>query len=239
MQRLIKSISTVLLFTFALQSIALAFEVPNEKIVIAIVNFRNTSNNTDLDYLEDSIPESIITSMAKSGQLEIVERSRLRDAIKEMELGMSGVVDEKTAVEVGRAVGASAILVGSYVAIGSMIQINARLIDVETSKIIKADSKRGTVGEEIFNLMDQMAQSMEAQLLGKAPPPSTPSVVQRTPAPQPQPQMAQQAAIKPHHPLYARWWFWAIVGVGVAGGVAASSGAFEQPSTVIISVPIP
>jgi len=238
MQRLIKSISIVLLLTFAFQAMALAFEVRNEKIVIAIVNFRNTSNNTELDYLEDSIPESIITSMAKSGQLEIVERSRLQDAIKEMELGMSGVVDEKTAVEVGRAVGANAILVGSYVAIGSMIQINARLIDVETSKIVKADSKRGNVGEEIFNLMDQMAQSMEAQLLGQAPPP-VPSVVQRTPVRQPQPPVAKQAAIKPHHPLYARWWFWALVGVGVAGGVAASSGAFEQPSTVIISIPIP
>ena len=144
------------------------FSPLDDKIVIAVVDFRNTGNDKSYDYLEDTIPEAIITYLAKGGNVEIVERSRLKDALKELELGMTGIIDEQTAVEVGRAVGANAILLGSFVSIGDVIRINARLIDVKTSRIIKAETVQGGVGKEIFNLMDEMARSIETQLIGEA-----------------------------------------------------------------------
>jgi len=236
MQYVKKQIALAILACFVLQNLALAMPMQDDdnRVVIAIVDFKNTSRDESLDYLEKAIPESIITSMAKDGRLEIVERSRLQDALSEMKLGMSGVVDEQTAVEVGRAVGASAILVGSYVRIGGMIQINARLIDVETSRIVKADSKRGRVGEEIFMLMDQMAQSMEEQLVGDNP--SRQVEFQHVTSEDLAASKAQPAA----KPIYKRWWFWTIIGVGVAGGAYAltAGGGNDNTSAVTISVPI-
>jgi len=237
MQGFKKHIALFILVSFILQTVAIAYPLQKgDKVVIAIVDFKNTSRDESLDYLEKAIPESIITSMAKGGRLEIVERSRLQDAISEMKLGMSGVVDEQTAVEVGRAVGANAILVGSFVRIGSMIQINARLIDVETSRIIKADSKRGRVGEEIFTLMDQTADSMEDQLVGQHP--SKQIEFQHVTSEDLQAQ--QQTSVK--RPVYKKWWFWTIIGVGVAGGTAyalSSAGGNDNTSAVSISIPLP
>jgi len=236
MTRLIRYTSSLLLCAFALHFLAPLAVAQEDKTVIAIVDFKNTSNNQELNYLEKAIPESIITSMAKSGRLEIVERNRLKDAISEMQLGMSGIVDEQTAIEVGRAVGASAILVGSFVTIGSMIQINARLIDVKTSKIIKADSKRGYVGEEIFRLMDDMARSMEQQMMGEAPRQVAVQQVTRENL------QESQAPVESASPIYAKWWFWGIIGLAAAGGVAyaaTASGGGSNSSTVTISVPIP
>jgi len=235
MQQLKKQIALAIITSFVFQSVVLAMPLQDEdqRVVIAIVDFKNTSRDQSLDYLEKAIPESIITSMAKDGRLEIVERSRLQDALSEMKLGMSGVVDEQTAVEVGRAVGASAILVGSYVRIGSMIQINARLIDVETSRIIKADSKRGRVGEEIFMLMDQMSMSMEEQLVGDNP---TRQVEFQHVTSEDIAASKTQPAAKP---VYKRWWFWTILGVGVAGGAyALTTGGSNNTSAVSISIPI-
>ncbi len=232
-----KHIAIFILVTFVFQTFAIAYPFQDdEKVVIAIVDFKNTSRDQSLDYLEKAIPESIITRMAKDGKLEIVERSRLQDAISEMKLGMSGVVDEQTAVEVGRAVGANAILVGSYVRIGSMIQINARLIDVKTSRIIKADSKRGRVGEEIFTLMDETAQSMEDQLIGQSPN----KQIEFHHVTSEDLQAQQQSSM--HRPVYKRWWFWTIIGVGVVGGTAyalSSSGGGNDNSAVTISIPLP
>ncbi|MCF7804329.1 MAG: CsgG/HfaB family protein [Candidatus Marinimicrobia bacterium] len=232
----VKKVTAVLLSSLLMfQSLVLALP-PGETIVIAIVDFKNTSNNQVLNYLEKAIPESVITSMARSGQLEIVERGRLQDAISEMQLGMSGIVDEQTAVEVGRAVGANAILVGSFVTIGEMIQINARLIDVESSKIIKADTRRGAIGEEIFELMDQMAQSMEYQMVGDR---SRPVAIQQVSQADLQKNTAQTQM---ESPFYSRWWFWTIVGVGVVGGTAyamSAGGGESNISTVSVSVPLP
>ncbi|MFQ6615161.1 MAG: FlgO family outer membrane protein [Fidelibacterota bacterium] len=224
-----KLISFLIMFSFLCYDIALAFAPQDDKITIAIVDFRNTGQDMDLNYLEKTIPEAIITRMARGGQLEIVERARMQEALKEMQLGMAGVVDEQTAVELGRAVGASAILLGSFVSIGEVIRINARLIDVQTSRIIKAESVQGQVGEEIFDLMDQMAESMETQLVGE-----TGRTVQVQPIPVTREERKEE---KERKPLFSRWWFWA--GVAVAGGVAVLLLTQEKTSTVNITVNIP
>jgi len=163
-----KTVSVVIWLIYSSCSVLCAVPRQEDKIVIAIVDFRNTSKDNSLDYLEKTIPESIITKLGKSGRTEIVERARLQDALKEMELSSTGIIDEQSAVELGRAVGAQAILVGSYVSIEEIIRINARLIDVQTGRIIKAETVQGNVGKEIFSLMDELALSVETQLLGES-----------------------------------------------------------------------
>ena len=175
----------------------------------------------------------IITKMAGSGNLEIVERALLQAALKEIELGESGIVDEQTAVELGRAVGANAILLGSFVSIGETIRINARLIDVKTSKIIEAESVQGSANSEIFQLMDQLASTIESQLRG-----DTETVIQYQ-------QIAMVTEEKEDatidKPFYKKWWFWTITGVGIAGGAAIIMAAEEEDkySTVNLTINIP
>lgn len=171
-----KMITTMLIVGLLLQIALPVYAQGEAKSSIAIMDFQNTSGKHDLDYLQKSIPEMLITSLAKRGHLNIVERNRLQDALKEMQLGMTGVVDQSKAIELGKAVGASAIMVGSYLEIGGVIRINARLIDVKTSKVLKAESVQGRTGREIFNLMDQLANSIEAQLVGKAAKPTQKTV---------------------------------------------------------------
>ena len=226
--KLQKIFSSILLVVFCFYEAAYPFSVGEEKIVIAVVDFRNTRQDTPQDkkfnYLQETIPEAIITRMSISGRLEIVERARLREALKEMGLGAAGVLDEETAIELGRTVGANAILLGSFVVIDGIIRLNARLIDVKTSRISKAESVQGGVGQEIFDLMDQIAESMETQLVGE-----TGEIVEYPPPP------------NEGRPFYKAWWFWTVVGVGVAGGGAALAlaGEEEKNAMVMITVNIP
>ncbi|GAB4364874.1 MAG: hypothetical protein Kow0042_03780 [Calditrichia bacterium] len=162
-----KTISLCIILGLLLQLVLPLYGQQANKITIAVVDFQNTSGKRDLDYLQKSIPEMLITNLAKKERLNIVERSRLEDAVKEMQLGMTGIVDQSKAIELGKAVGANAIMVGSFLDIGGVIRINARLIDVQTSKVIKAESVQGRTGQEIFDLMDQLANSIEAQLVGQ------------------------------------------------------------------------
>jgi len=125
----------------------------SKKLVIAVVDFTNVGNDPQLEGLVKGIPESVTTYLGKKGKVRIVERSRLEAALKELQLGMTGIVDEETAARVGKAVGASAIMVGSFLKIGDLIRINARLIDVQTGEVIMADQVQGRF-EEVFGLMD-------------------------------------------------------------------------------------
>ena len=135
------------------------------RLAIAVVDFTNTSQDEEYDYLSKTIPENVITSLAESGDLNIVERGRLQEALSEMQLQLTDIVDEASAVRLGRAVGANAIIVGSFVVIGRKIRISSRLIDVETAKVITGKKATGWIGEDIFNVMDEMASAMKKELL--------------------------------------------------------------------------
>lgn len=192
-----KAVATFLIAVFSFYEVALPFAwQQRDKTIIAIVDFKNTSQNARLNYLEKTIPEAISTTIARSGRLEIVERSRLEAAMQEMDMGLLGIVDEATAAELGRAVGATTIMVGSFVSISGFIRINARLIDVQTARVLTAESVQGPeAGEGLFTLMDQIAVAMERQLSG-APVAVAPPQQQPQPGPAP-PVAVQQPAVAP------------------------------------------
>ena len=228
-----KVISVVLMFSFLLNlcGVSIVAGKEGEEMTIAVVDFANTKKDPGLDYLIKGIPESLITYLGKRGQVHIVERSRMEAALEEMKLGMSGIVDEQTAVEVGRAVGATAVMVGSFLQIGDRIRINTRLIEVVSSKIITAEQILGRV-DEIFELMDQTAEAMWAKLVDRPVEIQSISIAER------------RSGIRknPCKPIYKRWWFWGIL-AGAAGGaayVATSQGDEEETKgTLAITVQFP
>ena len=85
------SLFLVITFLFNILSFDLVLAQDGEKLVMAVVDFSNTKGDPEFDYLVKGIPESIIPYLGKSGKLEIVERSRLESALKEMQLTMSGI----------------------------------------------------------------------------------------------------------------------------------------------------
>ena len=105
-----------LLLSFFDVSLIVAQE--DKGLTITVVDFTNTRKDAELEYLVKGIPESIITYLGKRGEVHIVERGRLEAAMEELKLGMSGVTDPETAVELGKALGAAAVMVGSFLQIG-------------------------------------------------------------------------------------------------------------------------
>ena len=224
-----KVISVVLMVSFLMNlfGVSLVFGEEEKSLTIAVVDFANTKKDPELEYLVKGIPESLITYLGKRGEVRIVERSRLEAALDEMKLGMSGIVDEQTAVEVGKAVGAAAVMVGSFLQIGDRIRINTRLIDVGTSEIITAEQILGRF-DEIFELMDRTAEGMWAKLVDR------PVEIQPVPIAVGRPEVRK----KPGTPLYKRWWFWGILG-GIAGGaayMATTQEEEEKKGTLMITV---
>lgn len=153
--KILRSLLYVLLISLSL------FANEDGKISIAVLDFQNTSGKAEFDYLQKSLSEMLITSLAQKNNFTIVERNRLNDALTEVALGETGVIDQDKAVEVGRAVGAHAILTGSYIVINDVIRINARIIDIQSATILKAKSTQGAADTEIFALVDELSHAIE------------------------------------------------------------------------------
>lgn len=82
-------------------------------------------------------------------QLELVERGLLEKVMAEQSLQMTGITSSETAVEVGRLVGAEAVIVGdltdyvywsNLLGAGSTITFTIRMVDVENGRILMSST---------------------------------------------------------------------------------------------------
>lgn len=90
------------------------------------------------------VAEKLTTKIVEDKELQVVERTLLDKVMGEMKLGKSGILDQETTKELGKVLGVDAVVTGTLIEeIGSdKIDINARLIKVETGDILIAASKK-------------------------------------------------------------------------------------------------
>lgn len=83
--------------------------------------------------------ERLTTQLSRIGAVQVIERSLLQPLIKEQFLGQTGALDAKGLARIGRLAQAQAVLTGTFAAIGDTIEVNLRLVNVETGIVLSAD----------------------------------------------------------------------------------------------------
>lgn len=113
--------------------------------------------------LEEVVPEMLGAEVASSGYVRLVERLRLADVLREQQLGTSEIADEKTRLRLGRLVGARWMIFGSQVQIGTAWQMDVRLVDVESSRVIATGSATGQ-RDDYVAAVQSIARQLVARL---------------------------------------------------------------------------
>ncbi len=140
-----------------------------EETVIAVLDFQNLSGRSDLNYLAKAVPEILITGLALSEKIRVVERTRLVEILEEMKLSLSGAADPETdkVVEVGKLAGAGAVLLGSIIRSGDDTRVNCRLINVSTGEVMLAEKKEWSAESEAVEAVDDLAEEIVRKLTGE------------------------------------------------------------------------
>ncbi len=136
-------------------------ERPVRKIVLktSVVEF---TERGDLG-IQDAgaiVGEWLTTSLNKTGAFEVYERLSLSTLMEEHKLGMTGLLDDETIAEIGRIRGVDAIITGSVIKFGDINSVTAKVIDVETAKIIKSSDIKVTDINEISSGIDELAREL-------------------------------------------------------------------------------
>lgn len=136
---------------------------PEEPFLIAVTPFTNLSGERNYDWLSVGIGEVFTTKLGSLSCFNLVERIKLSEALKEIELGQTGLIDENTAPKAGKMIGAEGLVVGSFQISGQTIRIDARLLDVETGRVLVFAGAYGEL-DKIFEAQDRIAASFLAAL---------------------------------------------------------------------------
>ena len=121
---------------------------------IAVLYFENHTSQT-YDRFVRGLSDMLITSLGQAKKLTIIERVQIDRAMENVRLELSGPIDAKTAVEVGKWLGADAVVLGSFSQFGDAFRIGARLIDAETGELLVAQNVRGPESD-VISMVDQL-----------------------------------------------------------------------------------
>ncbi len=117
------------------------------------------SGDKNYSWISAGMNATIISDLGRMNNLSVFSDEDRRSAIKEIELGMSGLIKDGDAVRVGGIMGANLIFAGNIQMLGKAVRVTARLINVETAKTEKSIKLDGRI-DEIFSLQDRVVLAL-------------------------------------------------------------------------------
>ena len=121
---------------------------------VAVLAFENHGEERYSGFV-GGIADMLMTSLGQAEGLQLIERLQIEKALANFHLELSGPIDTEAAVEVGKWLGADAVVLGSFIRFGDEFRIDARIIDAQTGELVVAQNVRGSE-TEVMALVDQL-----------------------------------------------------------------------------------
>ena len=134
------------------------------RLSIAVLPFETKGQAQEIEF---SLMEKLITQLVNLRRFRVIERGAMDQVMNEQALGMSGMVDEETAVEVGKLAGADVIVVGTINIAEGFGKVSARGIDTETAETIVA--KESQTGEPSMSNLEFLVENIAIMIYNALP----------------------------------------------------------------------
>jgi TolB-like protein len=127
---------------------------------IAVLPFDNGGSygqdKENFEALQLGLPAMLISELSKNPAARLVDRRDINQLLSEQNLATAGRVDAATAAKIGKLVGARYMILGSFVDFYGDFRVDARIVDVETSEILKVVSSRKD-RNKLFDIIQTVA----------------------------------------------------------------------------------
>jgi len=128
----------------------------------------NQTGDKAYDYLQEAIPNLLITSFEQTGYLYVATWERMHDLLKQMRKGDVKIIDRDLGFKLCRMEGIEAIVLGSFIKAGDMFATDVKVLNVETKELLKSTSSKGEGVDSILKTqIDELSKEV-AQGIGIA-----------------------------------------------------------------------
>ena len=136
--------------------------MPPESNTVAVMPFRYTGSDSTMEPLGRGMAQLLVTDLAKSRQIRVLERERMQAIVDELHLSDSARAAPSTALRSGHLLRAAEVVQGSVgPQPGNQLQVNASVVDVGSAGI-KAQAQGRDVLNRIFDIEKQVALGLFA-----------------------------------------------------------------------------
>ncbi|HXY19561.1 MAG TPA: CsgG/HfaB family protein [Gemmatimonadales bacterium] len=134
--------------------------MPPESNTVAVMPFTYTGADTTIRPVGRGLAQLLVTDLAKSRQIRVLERERMQAILSELKLSDSAQTDPSTALRSGHLLRAARVVQGAVAGLpGNQLQVNAALVDV-TSAAVTATAQQKDRLTQLFDLEKQLALNL-------------------------------------------------------------------------------
>lgn len=135
--------------------------ISSERRTIAVISFVNQTGDSAYDYLQDAIPNLLITNLEQSKYLRVTTWERLYDLRKQSGKPVTRIIDRDMGFELCTMDGIEAIVLGTFTRAGDVFATDVKVIDVRTKELLKgANSKGEGVGSILKTQIDDLSRDI-------------------------------------------------------------------------------
>lgn len=133
-----KKVFIILFLTLLAVSYADIFLHAEEKSNVAVLDFsaKNVSNDDAA-----IINEFFRSVLIKTGKFNVLDRSHISKILDEQHFQSSGMTDVKNVVKIGKLINVQYVFVGSYSKLDTLFMLNIDMVNIQTGKIEKSESR--------------------------------------------------------------------------------------------------
>ncbi len=127
------------------------------KSKIAVIEFSDLNGN--ITEFGMYLSEELITRLFLTRKFDVIERQLLNQVISEQKLGMTGLIDDESAIAIGKLLGVDAIVSGTITDLGISLKVNARLIATESGSVFAVAAAEILKDEKVKTLLNRMKET--------------------------------------------------------------------------------
>lgn len=140
-------------------------QVTGDPRTVAVLPMTFSGTDQTLAPLSRGMSDLLINDLARSADLQLLERDRVQAMVDEIALSQSGKTDAATSVRAGKLVRASRVVQGAITQTGTRnLTVNAAVVSVSTSQQQGKDVQSSDVLEQIFTIEKNLALGLFDQL---------------------------------------------------------------------------
>ena len=138
---------------------------------VAVLYFDYAGKDEQMAVLRKGLAQMLISDLSALDQVRIVERERLQEVLDEIKLGGTAKIDPASAARAGKLLGARFMVLGSYFDLMGALRADARLVEVETGRVIRSTGANGKPDDFLTveqKLGDELTKMLTTQLPPRA-----------------------------------------------------------------------
>jgi tetratricopeptide (TPR) repeat protein len=133
----------------------------SEKDWILITDFENMTGDSIFD---QSLNTALEVTLQQSSFVNVFPRTRINETLKRMGKEKTEIINEDTGIEIAQREGIAVIVVCNISLIGNIYLLTAKVVEVNTRKVLKTEKFEANGKNEVLISLDELARKIRSDL---------------------------------------------------------------------------